>query len=226
MIRNLLSSPSAKWAPLTLIIVLVAAFSLLTIGCSQNSVDSTSNEFNADDGIGNLTLTDQILEQVLGEPNADFAKAGTSWRTAIEVLPEVVSDLTFAAGTAVYVRDGFALTVDFGGETAVFRFPANAVTMETAYLLGTDGVITIQGVKNTTDGVTTYEYVCSPHGLVFEDAVQLTQPYSARTGTSLGLYYYDEDARGNPWDLKEVTTVSSGVANFNLWHFSKYGISR
>ncbi len=227
MTNNRISHQTTKWAPLALIFVLVASFSLLTVGCSsENSIESTSNQFNADDGVSNLTLTDQILEEALGESNNSFAKAGTSRTLKTEVLPQIPTVLTFATGAAQYDHGGFVLTVDFNGETVVFRFPGDAVTEETAYLLGADSTITIQGVRNSTAGIVTYEYVCAPHGLVFTDAVQLTQPYSAPTGTNLGLYYYDPTAMRDPWDLQEVTTVTGGVANFNLWHFSKYGISR
>jgi hypothetical protein len=226
MTQNLTGRTNSKWASQVLIFVLIIAFSVLTVGCSNNNIDSIATAFDGGNGVENLNQTDQILEEVGCGSDDVFAKAGASRTRTVNVLPTTPSVLTFATGAAVYDGDGFIITVDFGTEKALFRFSKDAVTAGTMYLLETDRVITIQGVKNVTDGDITYEYICTPHGLVFTDAVQLTQPYNAPTGTNLGLYYYNESSKSNPWELQETDTVVRGTAYFDINHFSKYGISR
>jgi hypothetical protein len=203
------------------------AVSLLGIvGCGNDSATTnTTNEFDEQHARDNIILT-----QLLVEEQETFAKKGKGARateTDATVEESQTPDYAQAHGQAKYTDKGFEIDLDFGiqGVGVKLKFPANAVSESTASILSaTGGMITITGeAVMSSYGSYVYFYECLPHGLVFDNPVAVNQYVREANNTAMGLFY---NTNGKWYSLEEVSGVSNGVVKFNMWHFSKYGVSR
>ncbi|MFH1687778.1 MAG: hypothetical protein ABIE70_09690 [bacterium] len=84
-------------------------------------------------------------------------------------------------------------------------------------------VITISGTKYVTPQGECYIYDCAPEGIVFSTPLQITQPINRPEGCLSGLFWWDPARR--VWILQEVSRINSRMVTFEIYHFSKYGIS-
>ena len=199
---------------------------LAMVGCSDDTATTnTTAEFNEHEAIDNLRLTELLSEQ-LEEDQQTFAKVKPDQLAGTDATTEVLPKYAKAYGEAKYTDAGFTITLDYGakGIQTEFVFPRNAVNEQTARLLATDGMIRISGEAiQDASGSYVFFYVCEPHGLIFDRPVAVNQSVVDKNGTLMGLFY---NTQGAWYTLEEVKAVKNGEAQFHLWHFSKYGVSR
>lgn len=111
--------------------------------------------------------------------------------------------------------DGGLLQVRLKGSLpTVFRFPKGALKVST--------LITIRVYRAQMGSDSLDAYDCGPDGTVFDVPVEVTVPMPSRQDTA-SLFYFNETSM--QWELQESSHVNNGVVKFNLYHFSKYGIS-
>jgi hypothetical protein len=178
----------------TTVLCLLALSLAMTLiaGCSSNSVAPTTEN-------NNQNVADW-LDSNLGTGQADCGPGPA-------MMDKTVSGLIGPKGGVLQVK------LD-GSLPAVFRFPAEALKVET--------LITIRASVVGMPSGSVVVYDCGPDGTVFDVPLEVVQP-EPNGKSAASLYYFNEKL--SQWELQETSPVKDRNALFHIYHFSKYGIS-
>lgn len=136
-----------------------------------------------------------------GEADKNYASPGL-----FELLEATVSQAVgFLGGT---------INVDLGESSASFVVPVGALLRPVN--------ISLEVTEFSTPHGSIFIYDCGPDGTTFRSPAKLTQQMPA--GQPYAFLYYFNESKGE-WELQQTVKVKNGVATFNIYHFSKYGIS-
>lgn len=150
-------------------------------------------------------------ELIPSDPQANWFDVATNGNDAakgpkIEIEGDLdVLPVGIAGGELSFSVEGIAVELDV---------PAGAVS--------TDVEITVDATRIKTVLGPIYLFDFGPDGLVFDKPLQLHQPMPAGQRFAY-LYYYNPETKA--WELQQSVRVVNGVAVFNIYHFSKYGVS-
>lgn len=182
---------------------------LLSIGLVLMLVNSCSNAPVEPAADNSVDLTLQWL-QTNCAPGGPSLSSGTL--DYLKNDPNYVDDGN-VKGT--FDSRGGELTIRLDKEDITFVIPPGAVPLPTE--------IELTGYKMATPYGDLYLYECEPAGTVFRKPLWVDHPVSRREGDGSGLFYLGDDAV--QWEVQQVTEVEDGSARFEIYHFSKYGIS-
>lgn len=136
-----------------------------------------------------------------GEADKNYASPGL-----FELLEATVSQAVgFLGGT---------INVDLGENSSSFVVPVGALLRPVN--------ISLEVTEFSTPHGSIFIYDCGPDGTTFRSPAKLTQQMPAGQPYAF-LYYFNESKE--EWELQQTVKVKNGVATFNIYHFSKYGIS-
>lgn len=136
-----------------------------------------------------------------GEADKNYASPGL-----FEFLEATVSEtIGFLGGT---------IDVDLGESSSSFVVPVGALLRAVN--------ISLEVTEFSTPLGPIYIYDCGPDGTKFRTPAKLSQPMPA--GQQHAFLYYFNESKG-VWELQQTVKVKNGVATFDIYHFSKYGIS-
>ncbi|MFH1686536.1 MAG: hypothetical protein ABIE70_03335 [bacterium] len=196
-----------RWSASFVLLLFVGVVALFgTQGCDKNPAGldtSVTTNYDADAALADLEAADNYTA---------FAKLGS--RTLEPAAEVSLSDETTVRQWIG--PDGGTIKMLLGVELVTFTVPSGAVDRDVEFV--------ITGTKFNVSGNMSYTYDCSPSPMSFNVPIILTQPVNSATKAAVGLWY---DTTGNgDWELQNVVPVGiSGSAEFEIDHFSKYGIS-
>lgn len=108
-------------------------------------------------------------------------------------------------------------------------------TVEVPLLAGPSKLVIPAGAVNSPQSITMNvvqakvgncyftEYEFGPHGLVFNKPTQLTISLPYANGTMVTLRWLNPQT--GQWEVQATRAVGAGKVQFQVYHFSKYGIS-
>ncbi len=185
-------------------LVVLALGTLFLQGCSQSPVDSGENQ--SIDAIAALEAIEQVVD-----PSGPSAVRGT--REVERVYTPTIVDSDCTEGT--FDSTGGTMVANIDNEEVRFVIPAGALT-ESVF-------IKICGFKGVNEiGQVNYVYDCFPSGQQFAQPMVLFQPWPT---SSVARMFFKGDEPFAPWTFEATAAASNNIVQFNIHHFSKYGIS-
>lgn len=178
--------------------MILSAFVILG-GCSQNPIESKTENYDITSGLQALSFIDTLQESSVG---SSAAKIGDDW-----VL------IDYACDEENIDEEGEELTIELDGQDVHFIIPEDAVT--------DDVDISICGWKYSTPFGYAFIYECGPSGQQFNIPIQVIQYAEDDDGDCAGMFYQGDD----DWELEQISVIENGNVEFEIHHFSKYGIS-
>ena len=132
---------------------------------------------------------------------------GGSLESTQSVLDEAVID----------ADDGGVIDIERDAYLHQFEVPAGAIDEDTK--------ITVESYKGKVGVKDAIIFDFGPDGLVFKEPANLKFEMAELDARALSakLHYFDPDL--NRWVFQKSSTVEDGVAEFSIYHFSKYAIS-
>lgn len=113
--------------------------------------------------------------------------------------------------------DGGTLEMQMRGFKSKLKIPKNA--------LSADVVISVEGVLVSTPFCEVLLYDFSPDGLVFNLPASLeVDAGKLEKGTTFNLFWWNPDT--SAWEFQQECVVDHHKIEFEVHHFSKYGIAR
>ncbi len=112
-----------------------------------------------------------------------------------------------------------------GGEINIERGEYNHIFVVEAHAVEQTTMITVKSLNEEINGSEMIVFEFGPDGLEFSTSAKLQFEMAELNGdaTTAKMYYYDPDKRD--WVDHASASVSGGVAEFDIDHFSKYAIS-
>lgn len=172
-------------------------------GCSQNPIESKTDNYDVTSGFQALSFIDSLGASNAGSSAA--AKVGDDW---------VFVDSAFDIDDVD--EEGSELTIQLDGQDVHFIIPEGAVTEEID--------ISICGWKYSTPFGYAFIYECGPSGQQFNVPIQVIQYAEDDDGDCAGMFYQG-DEEDDQWELEQISVIENGNVEFEIHHFSKYGIS-
>ena len=197
------SARGFKWGSLLLPVTFLTLVVFLGLGgCSQNPANTGTESYDVDAALQALNFVGSP-EMSPGKDD-DSSPSETGW---------ILVD--FCSQADDFDEDGGNLDLELDDKDIEFTVLKGALTQEVE--------ISIRAWKYATEFGDVYIYECSPDGLEFEEPIQVKQAVDKPDGKSYGLFY--DNPAFNAWQLEQVSPVKSGKVEFEIHHFSKYGIS-
>jgi hypothetical protein len=195
-----------------LLLAVVLSLSFLAIfgmgGCSTSPVEPPS----VDTGLNESISAVQTLDSLAAAES--FDQQGPVAQRILGLL-----QLTSASDRQPISNDGCTLRLVFGSDTARFVVPAGAVNRQK---FPNAKYIEIRGFRLRTPLGDTYLYDCGPDGLKFVIPIQLQQPMNSKRLVARLLYFNE---LRDVWELIDLSPIENGQTDFEIEHFSKYGVS-
>jgi hypothetical protein len=123
------------------------------------------------------------------------------------------------------VMDAAYIDADDGGVIEIARESYIHEFVVDAGALGENTEITVKSWRDKISAGDVIVFEFGPDGLVFSKAAHLRFEIAElnERAASAKLYHFDPDRKN--WILQESSQVDNGIAEFPIYHFSKYAIS-
>ena len=162
---------------------------------------------------------------------AIFALSGCSSQSPMESSLPQVTDFNkmdvggISAEPALVEMDQKLITADAGGEIEIARGDYVHKFEVEPGAISEDTEITVKTFRDKIGFVEVIVFEFGPDGLVFAKAATLEFQIAELNAAALSakLFYFDPDLKG--WVYQGSSAVKDGVAEFPIYHFSKYAIS-
>lgn len=150
-------------------------------------------------------------EQIPDDPNASWFEASAK---ADDLYSGPIIDLGLDAKSLSVGISGGLLELTVDGLAVSINVPKGAVDGNVDITVDAKVVRTLLG--------SIYLFDFGPNGLIFNAPITVRQPMPSGQLYAF-LYYFNPDTK--LWELQQAVKVINGYASFNIFHFSKYGIS-
>ena len=200
--------------------LLVCLTLMFSVGCSDSSTNSSSTITEYPVIADTLAAINQGLAEI--EVLMPYLSAIKNDTTLAQADDSVTLIATVDSSFQINNKNTTSINLKFENNPAIFRFGADCLEDSDSTI---EIDVTIKGWKYQTEDGYFFFYEFLPHGLVFEEPLQLNQPNSNLNAGDIAVLFYGQQD-GSSWQKEETKNVESNkISKFEIEHFSLYGVS-